>query len=218
MYFDLPLCLSLFSRCGVLVDQNLKSLHQTLCSCYLIQWYSASTESPNKNVSQSCLQKSWHDTSQLRQIKGKFPQWLAGHFRTTVAATTSSTTTGTTTNTHTLEELGKCASWKDIFFTDGLHLWNLWMDLRPMREFRESSLLIIYVLVFCFICNPSQALLKWDSHLHYLRRTQQRREILWITVTSQRTSWSKMLWPQFLLVEMYWRQMFTWIVGIGIKE
>lgn len=43
----------------------------------LIQWYSASTESPNKNVSQSCLQKSWHDTSQLRQIKGKFPQWLA---------------------------------------------------------------------------------------------------------------------------------------------
>ena len=37
MYFDLPLCLSLFSRCGVLVDQNLKSLHQTLCSCF---WYS----------------------------------------------------------------------------------------------------------------------------------------------------------------------------------
>ena len=50
-------CLYVFSRCGVLVDQNLKSLDQTLCSCFwysdtVIQWYSAYTESPNKNVSQ----------------------------------------------------------------------------------------------------------------------------------------------------------------------
>ena len=27
-------CLYLFSRCGVLVDQNLKILDQTLCSCF----------------------------------------------------------------------------------------------------------------------------------------------------------------------------------------